>query len=283
MMRHPSRRRFLQTATLLMAAGFTGFGFDTKPEKLKLSFSTLGCPDWDLPTIVNFAAAHGYTGIELRGIQRELDLTKVTIFNSAASRAATIALMNEKNLDEGKRFIDLAQQINCPFIRVFPNNFPNDQDKQTTMELITSGLLELADYAKHTNITVLMETHGDLVKSEDLLTIMQAAEHPNAGLVWDVANMWNVTKEPPAQVYEKLKKYIRHTHIKDAKMVDGKLQYTFLGKGEVPIFTAIDLLRNDRFRGYYSFEWEKLWHPEIEASDLAFADYAKKMKDHFNH
>jgi len=305
-MNHPSRRRFLQTATVLMAAGFTGYGFDTKPEKLKLSFSTLGCPDWDLPTIVNFAAEHGYTGIELRGIQRELDLTKTSAFSSAASMAASIALMNEKrlqfvglgssatlhfadaatrkkNLDEGRRFIDLAQQIHCPFVRVFPNNFPKDQDKQTTIELITNGLLELADYAKHTNITVLMETHGDLVKSEDLLTIMQAAEHPNAGLVWDVANMWNITKEPPVMVYEKLKKYIRHTHVKDSKMVDGKLQYTFLGKGEVPIFTAIDLLRNDGYRGYYSFEWEKLWHPEIAAPELAFADYAKEMKDHFNH
>ena len=98
MMNHPSRRRFLQTATVLMAAGFTGYGFDTKPEKLKSSFSTLGCPDWDLPTIVNFSAEHGYTGIELRGIQRELDLTKTSAFNSAASMAASIALMNEKKI-----------------------------------------------------------------------------------------------------------------------------------------------------------------------------------------
>lgn len=300
-MKHPSRRRFLQTATVLMAAGFTGYGFETKPEKLKLSFSTLGCPDWDLPIIVNFAAAHGYTGIELRGIQRELDLTKSTAFNSASSRAATMALVNEKrlqfvglgssatlhfadattrkkNLDEGRRFIDLAHQINCPFVRVFPNNFPKDQDKQTTINLIASGLLELADYAKHTNIAVLLETHGDLVKSEDILTIMQAAEHSNAGLVWDVANMWTVTKEPPAQVYDALKKYIRHTHIKDAKMVGDKLQYTFVGKGEVPIFDAIERLRNNGYRGYYSFEWEKLWHPELAAPEIALADYPVVMK-----
>ena len=306
MLNHPSRRRFLQTASVLMAAGFTGYGFNTKPEKLKLSFSTLGCPDWDLPTIVNFAVKHGYTGIELRGIQRELDLTKTGAFNTAESRAAAIALMNQnrlqfvglgssatlhfadaatrkKNLDEGKRFIDLAQQINCPFVRVFPNNLPNDQDKQTTLQLITDGLLELANYAKHTNITVLMETHGDLVKSEDILAIMQAAEHPNAGLVWDVANMWNITKESPVEVYEKLKKYIRHTHVKDSKMVDGKLQYTFLGQGEVPIFDAINRLRKDGYRGYYSFEWEKLWHPEIAEPELAFADYAKVMKEYFKY
>ena len=49
----------------------------------------------------------------------------------------------------------------------------------------------------------------------------------------------------------------------------------------MPIFEAIDLLRKGGYKGYYSFEWEKLWHPEIEAPELAIADYAQAMKDHF--
>ena len=69
-----------------------------------------------------------------------------------------------------------------------------------------------------------METHGDLVKSEDLQKIMQHAAHAHTGLVWDIANMWSVTKESPVEVYQKLKKYILHTHIKDNKLVNGKLQ-----------------------------------------------------------
>jgi sugar phosphate isomerase/epimerase len=191
------------------------------------------------------------------------------------------ATERKKNLDEGRRFIDLANDIKCPFIRVFPNNFTKDQDKNATMDLIARGLLELADHAKGSNVSVLMETHGDMVKSEDLEKIMHSAEHPNTGLVWDVANMWTVTKEPPAQVYERIKKYIRHTHIKDAKLVDGKINYVFLGRGEVPIFEAIDALSKEGYNGYYSFEWEKLWHPEIAAPELAIADYSKVMLAHF--
>ena len=79
-------------------------------------------------------------------------------------------------------------------------------------------------------------------------------------------------------VYPKLKKYIYHTHIKDARLVNGTPQYTFLGKGEVPIFEAIDLLQKGGYKGFYSFEWEKLWHPELDAPELAFADYAQIMK-----
>jgi sugar phosphate isomerase/epimerase len=94
--------------------------------------------------------------------------------------------------------------------------------------------------------------------------------------------MWSVTKEAPAEVYAELNPYIRHTHIKDLVIENGKEKYVLLGRGIVPIFTAIDILRRHRYSGYYSFEWEKLWHPEIDAPEIALADYPVAMKKHFN-
>jgi len=303
-MSNTSRKEFLQTSGILLAAALTGISFDTKKELPLLSFSTLGCPDWSFQQIIDFAALHGYRGIELRGILRQMDLTKCNEFNSLENISATVTRVEKKglhivnlgssaslhmadpvkrkeNLDEAKRFIDLAQQISCPYIRVFPNNLPKEQEKQATMELIIKGLQELGGYAKGTNVKVLMETHGDLVHSEDLETIMKAVNNPQTGLIWDVSNMWTITKEPPAEVYGKLKKYIRHTHIKDAKLVNGEPQYVFLGRGEVPIFEAIDLLQKGGYKGYYSFEWEKMWHPELAEPELALADYPEAMKKHF--
>ncbi len=32
------------------------------------------------------------------------------------------------------------------------------------------------------------------------------------------------------------------------------------------------------YRGYYSFEWEKAWHPEIQEPEVAFPHYAKLMR-----
>ncbi len=204
----------------------------------------------------------------------------VNLGSSAAMHHSDVA-ERQKSLEEAKRFIDLAQRLNCPYIRVFPNNFPKEQERSATMELIAKGLQELGDYAKNTNVTVLMETHGEVVQSDDILHIMQMADHPHAGLVWDIVNMWSVTKEPPAQVYPKLKKYIRHTHIKDMQIVDGKEAYTLLGEGITPIYEGIDVLQKDGYTGYYSFEWEKLWHPEIAEPEIALADYPVKMQAHF--
>lgn len=302
-MTRATRREFIKTSAGFLALAATGTAFDFKKEKLKLSFSTLGCPDWTFEKIVGFAAENNYSGIEVRGIQREMDLTKRKEFSSPENISATLGVMKgkglkfvnlgssaemhhadtaerQKNLDEAKRFIELAEKLKCPYVRVFPNKLPKE-NRDATIDLIISGLKEAGNYAGGTSVMVLMETHGEVVESTVLRKIMDSVNHPKVGLVWDVSNMWTVTKEPPAQVYATLKKYIHHTHIKDATLSEKGPQYKLMGKGEVPIFEAIDILYKDGYKGYYSFEWEKMWHPEIDEPEIALADYPKAMKQHF--
>ncbi|MFT4018321.1 MAG: sugar phosphate isomerase/epimerase family protein [Agriterribacter sp.] len=302
-MKNFNRRDFLKSSVVLLPIPLIGYSFDMKAPKPLLSFSTLGCPDWSFDDILSFAALHGFSGIEFRGLKREIDLSKAPDFSAANIRTSLqklkqhkLRIINlgastalhytnkaerEKNIDEAKRYIDLAQQLNCPYIRVFPNKLPKDDTRNAVIELIIDGLKTLGDYAKNTKVTVLMETHGDVVYAADLVKIMESVNHPKVALVWDIANMWTITKEPPAEVYPKLKPYIHHTHIKDATLDRDKVNYVLLGKGQVPIFEAIDLLHKDGYKGFYSFEWEKLWHPELMEPGIAFADYASVMKEHF--
>jgi sugar phosphate isomerase/epimerase len=299
-----NRRDFLKSSIALLPIPLiANNSYNIKTAHPLLSFSTLGCPDWSFDEIVNFASQHGYNGIEFRGLKREIDLTKVAEF-SAANINATLKKLKqhklrivnlgssaalhhtnkaerEKNIEEAKRYIDLAQQLNSPFMRVFPNTLPKDNTRNAVIELIIDGLKTLGNYAKNTKVTVLMETHGDAVSTPELAKMMESVNLPNVGLVWDIANMWTITKESPTAVYNKLKPYIKHAHIKDAIINDNKINYVLLGKGQVPIFEAIDLLHNSGYKGYYSFEWEKLWHPELMEPDIAFADYAKVMKAYF--
>ena len=297
------RRDFIKTTTLAGIA-FAVIPFDFKKYQPLLSFSTLGCPDWSFNSILDFAVKNHYDGIELRGIKRELDLLKCPEFSSKENIQATrkrvedknIKIVDlgssaqmhhpkgadrDKNIDEARRFVDLAQHLNCPYVRVFPNIFPKGPERDAIRQNIVTGLQELGNYAKGSGVKVLMETHGELVLSEDIERIMQSVNHPDVGLVWDIVNMWSVTKEPLAQVYGRLRKYIHHTHIKDLLLNNGKEDYVLLGKGNTPIFEAIDLLAKDRFKGYFSFEWEKLWHPEIAEPEIALADYPTVMKEHF--
>lgn len=305
-MKKIARKDFLLQSSLLMTGAMVGMSFTNKVKKPLLSFSTLGCPGWNFTQITSFAKAHGYQGLEMRGILKELYLPKCPEFASAPAIKTTLQEMadkqlqfvdlgsscnlhfaagaeRQKNIDEGKRFLDLAAAINCPNVRVYPNKFPKEQTKQQTMDLITQGLVELAEYAKGMKVKVLMETHGEVVHYADLEAIMKAAHHPQVGLIWDIANMWLDTGEDPKQVYAALKPYIHHTHIKDAAKKDGKLDFRFLGEGEVPIYQGMELLIKDGYKGYFSFEWEKLWHPEIPEPELALADFPVKMQKHFGY
>lgn len=294
-----SRRTFLKTSLSFAAAAGLGFTMKKKP---RLSFSTLGCPAWSLEQIVHSAKSLGYEGVEFRGLQGEIFLPKRPEFSTsiAETRARfadnNIKICNlgssatlhyadpatrRKNLDEGRQFIDLAHELGCPYVRVFPNNFPKDQEKQQTMDLIAEGLLELGGYAQAANVTVLLESHGDLVYVNDLAYVLKKSEHSNVALIWDIFNMWSVTKEAPRDVFPVLKRYIRHAHIKDANKAGDKYAYTFVGQGVLPLAEAIDSLKRSGYMGYYSLEWEKMWHPEIAEPELAFADYPKAMKKYF--
>lgn len=298
-----TRKEFLQKAVLMTAAILANSAFSYAKQKPMLAFSTLGCPDWTFQQIVDFASKHGYTGLEIRGIKRQMDLTKCDEFSTPEKIKATLLLMKEKGLKfinlgasanmhfhegpekeksmvEAMAFIDLAQKINCPFVRVFPNKFPKEREREQTIQTVAENLLTLGEYAKSRKVIVLLETHGDFSGSDDILKVMKLVNHSHVALVWDIANMWTITKESPALVYQKLKKYIRHTHIKDAKIKGDKLQYTLLGQGDVPIFDAIDILNKDGYEGYFSFEWEKLWHPEIAEPEIALADFPIAIQKH---
>ncbi len=294
-----NRRTFLKTAAAAVLAPAL-----LPPKKLLLAFSTLGCPGWTLDQVLACAVTNRYQGVELRGIKGELDLPKCPDLSSPERINATRQKLVDKNvsvvnlgssanlhfvdpkkrtdqLDHAKRFIDLAQELNCPFVRVFPNDLPPDQDRAQTLDLITSGLAELGDHARNGRVSVLLESHGKVIESPMLRQIMTGANRPNVGLIWDIVNMWSVTKEPLAEVYKTLKPYIRHVHVKDAKLVDAKLQYTLTGEGEMPLAEAIRLLRAGGYEGYYSFEWEKMWHPDLPDPEIALPHYPKAMNAYF--
>jgi sugar phosphate isomerase/epimerase len=125
-----------------------------------------------------------------------------------------------------------------------------------------------------------METHGDLVAKDELVYVMKAVNNARAGLIWDIMNAWSVTKETPTDIYSGIKKYIHHVHVKDGTIKNGKIEYTLLGKGEAPIREAVTLLKNDNYKGYYSFEWEKMWHPEIAEPEIALAQFPTEIQSY---
>src|SRR5947209_631400 len=78
-----SRREFLKSSSAALAAvACTPLLFAKAPaSRIPIAFSTLGCPAWDWKKTLEFASQHGFSAIELRGLQGNMDLPSNPLFS----------------------------------------------------------------------------------------------------------------------------------------------------------------------------------------------------------
>jgi len=296
-----SRREFLAgmgAVTTVAGIGLFAIPAIASRKNLKMSFSTLGCPAWNWIKILDFAKQYGFTGVELRGLMGNMNLPACPEFSpgrieqakkDVASRGLQIVSVDssaylhdpdpakhEAQMSDSRRFIDLASQLGAPYIRVMGNEVSGTGEE--TIHRVAESLHQLGEYAGPKNITVLLESHGDFVRSPELLEILQQADSPHVALLWDAHNTFVGGPEAPEVTVSRLGKYIRHTHLKDSTGKNGEEHYVLTGKGDVPVKKQVQLLVDIGYQGYFSYEWEKAWHPDIDEPEIAFPEYAKVMR-----
>jgi len=256
---------------------------------MKLSFSTLSCPDWNIDKIINFAVKNNFDGVELMGKNPHisLDIRKSEckiIKNKFDAKNLDIPCITaytrfnydnldirKKNINELKKMIDIASDMGAKYIRTFGSSHDNQFNLDQVLKWIVEAFTEIDNYAKTKDVKVLLETHDFLSKGE------------NCGVLWDVAHSIRAGEKMTSTI-KYLKDYIYHVHIKDWININSKKEdyYVLLGAGELQIEKLLLELNNINYNGYLSLEWEKKWHPEIEESEIAIEQYSKKMKNLFN-
>jgi sugar phosphate isomerase/epimerase len=295
------RRAFLATlgAGLAAPAVLRARG---KARRYPIAFSTLGCPAWSWKTILDQAEALGYAAIELRGVAGEMDLPKVPELSGSrlaetkrelAGRGLVVSDLGasarmhekdpsarEKNFDEGRRFIDLAHALGVKYVRMFPDQIPPAEARDDVIGRIVEGFQKMAAHAKPAGVVVLVESHGDFTNSKDLERILRGVNSDAFALLWDAHHTFAAGHERPADTYAALKRWVRHTHLKDSRPEGADRRYVLTGTGEVPVKEQVAVLAKGGYGGYYCFEWEKKWHPEIEEPEVAFPHYAKVMTEY---
>src|SRR5206468_1263858 len=187
--------------------------------RLPIAFSTLGRPGWTWPTVLDQADRLGYAGIELRGIQGDMDLTKrpeltgdglkrtrrdleargivVTDLGASAHMHEKDPALRTAQLDEGRRFIDLAHALGVPYVRMFGDKMPPDEPKEDALKRIVDGFHQMAAYTKTAGVTVLIESHGDFTHSSDLPTFIEGVGSPAFALLWDAHHTFVAGGEAP--------------------------------------------------------------------------------------
>ena len=58
--------------------------------------------------------------------------------------------------------------------------------------------------------------------------------------------------------------------------------YVLFGGGEFPALDCMRLLRNSGYQGWFSLEWEKMWHLDLEDPEIALCLFPSKVHELWN-
>ena len=263
---------------------------------MKISFSTLGCPGFDWPDIYSMAKDFGFSGIELRGLGddifsvharpfREENLEK-TVEQLRALRLEICCLSSgcalryaekaEETYHELLEYIDLAEKLSTPYIRILADRFA-DVHGEVDDEKIETALRRLAPHAEKAGVTLLVETNGVYADTKRLANLLAQVASDNVAALWDIHHPYRFFGETPEETVQNLGAYIKHVHTKDSVMEDGKPKYRLMGEGDLPIDSAMLALRSINYEGYISLEWVRNYDPDLSDAGIVFPHYANYM------
>ena len=268
---------------------------------MKLSFSTLGCPDFSWPDIYSVAKDFGFDGIEMRGLGDNIFdvhakpfsdeglpdtlrlLKKLRLEIPCLSSGCCLADAGkaEENHKELMEYIDLAAKLDSAYIRIL-GDYTAAPAGEVDDDLVVSELLRLIPYAEQKGVTLLLETNGVYSNTERLAKLLSRAQSDAVGALWDIHHPYRYAGEAPEKTVQNLGAYIKFTHIKDSVMEDGKVSYRMMGEGDLPIDDTMRALRSINYEGYVSLEWLKRYAPDLTDPGIVFPHYANFMERYTN-
>ncbi len=260
---------------------------DAASSRCSPAFSTLGCPDLELPAAAELARRHGVTQIELRALGGTTALPDhfATRYGSPAALAATVPTLGvtvaavgtslrligatAETRDAFIAYVPWAIALGAPYLRVFDGGRTADDAELDDAAATLRWWTELKR-ANDWPIDIMVETHDAFAVPDQLQGFLD--RHPGCSILWDAHHTWRTGGEDPVRTWQRVRDAAVHLHVKDSvprPAGDGPSACTYvaLGEGGFPFDTLLDVLDTDGFVGPVSLEWERFWHPELPPLD----------------
>jgi L-ribulose-5-phosphate 3-epimerase len=157
--------------------------------------------------------------------------------------------LQEKELGELRKWVDVAQKIGASHMRVFSGPVPKDTTLEQAIGFAAETLKRGAEYAGARGIVLGLEDDGGITDyAKETIEIVKRADSPWAGMNLDTGNF------RPPKVYEQIEMSIPHavsTHVKTEVALDD-------GKTRAPADwdRIFQMFARHGFRGYMGLEYE---------------------------
>lgn len=272
---------------------------------MKIGFSSMACPDWELEQIVDQSRQMGYDGVELRGLAGRFHLPAVAalaadpqavrkLFQEAG--VALVCLASDASFHardpydvadqkaKVREYIELAGALGTPFVRVLAGytgrtRWFGFEPREKTLARIAAALRDLAPVAAEQRVTLVLENQGDFVRSEDMWWVMDVVSHPAVAACYNPFNGMTV-RERPTTAVPRLGRRTRLVQICDGQFDPaGRLiEFKPPGQGNVEIRRCVQILRGVGYAGYLMVAWPKLLVPELDGPEKVLPPAAKYLR-----
>ncbi len=236
-----SRRRFLQSASLaLAAAGLASPASAAEPAspppgRMHVGLVTYNlAKDWDVPTIIKHCTETKFEGVELRTthahgvevglgkeqrgeVKRRFADSPVQLFGlgSAFDYHTPDPAKLRRDLAATKEYIVLAHDVGATGVKVRPNGLPKEVPVPKTLEQIGRSLRELGEFGAGLGQQIRLEVHGSGTSLvPHIKTVLDAANHPNVGACWN-SNQSDLEGDGFEANFDLLKGRIFSVHMRD--------------------------------------------------------------------
>ncbi len=241
--------------------------------------------DWDVETIIKALAATGFEAVELRTghkhgvepsltaaeretVRKRFAASKVRLlsFGSTCEFHSPDAAVRRKNVEDGKRFIELAHDTGAWGVKVRPNGLPKELPPETTIKNIATCLSELGDYGAGRGVEIWMEVHGrDTSNPRVAADIMKATRHKQVGLCWN-SNPSDIVNGSVRPSFELLRPWLKSAHINELAnpAYPWRELFTLMRQSKYDRYTLMEVGESkdpERFLRWYKALWTELNRP----------------------
>lgn len=264
---------------------------------MKLSFSTLACPDYSWSDIYSMAHDLGFDGIEIRGLGDDIFSVKAKPFTeeqlpktveklrslgleiSCLSSGACLKFEDklDEAIDEITQYAILADKLGVSYIRILADLDP-EPNGDVDDEKMIAALKMIVPIAEKYEVTMLVETNGVYSDSARLKKVLDAVDNRWVAALWDMHHPYRYAGESPETTVANLREYIKYVHVKDSVMIDGKPEYKLMGEGDMPLDDMFKALLSIDYTGYVSLEWVKRWAKNLYSAGVVFPQFENYMK-----
>jgi protein FrlC len=274
---------------------------------MKSSLSTFVYFRYPLVEAIRRTAHYGFDGVEIWGGRPhaycdDMDSSAIKEINSVIEEcgiaisnfipaqfryptnlAAPDEKMRKGSVDYIRKSIDVAAQMNSPFVSLCPGFSLYGQTYHEAWDTMIKSFSELCDHAKDMPLELILEP-GNRMETDLVITVDDGLRaigeiDKRMGILIDTGHCF-VNREPLSDIIEQVAGYTVHYHIDDNMGVTD--DHLVMGEGKMDYTVFLDKLKGSGYSGFLAVELGFSYtvdpDPAVRKSARFFEDYVNESE-----